>query len=73
MVLFGSDVGPDLHKDRNRYSTIQPAKLMAEKWPGFIYDYEHASIAHSDIEALDLAEGKLWKYKFCKNPKNFTI
>ena len=43
---------------------------MPNKWPEDIYNYNTATIVHDDIEALDFEEGKWFKCKFCKNPKD---
>ena len=37
---------------------------MPDKWPDDI-------TAHEDIESLDLVNGKWFKCKFCKNPKDW--
>ena len=43
---------------------------MPDKWPDQIYDYDKKAIAHPDIDDLDLADGRWWKCKFCKNTKD---
>ena len=43
---------------------------MPSKWPEEIYDYDAKEVKHPDIESLDLDEGKWFKCKFCKNPKD---
>ena len=43
---------------------------MPSKWAEDVYNYEAASLVHEDIEAIDLEEGKWFKCKFCKKPKD---
>ena len=59
------------------YLVIAPAvanfplgDTIPSKWAEDVYNYEAASLVHEDIEAIDLEEGKWFKCKFCKNPKD---
>ena len=44
---------------------------MPDKWPDNLYDYEAGAIVHEDVEALDIAEGRWFKCKVCKIPKDW--
>ena len=43
---------------------------MPPGWAEDVSNYETKSLVHEDIEAIDLEEGKWFKCKFCKNPKD---
>ena len=43
---------------------------MPEKWPEDVYNYTTNTVVHEDIASLDLEDGKFFKCKFCKNPRD---
>ena len=48
---------------------VLSALRMPGKWPEDIFNYATNTVVHPDIEALDVEEGRWFKCKFCKNPK----